>query len=102
MRRWLQRFHRNTYEVSTWLHEKLNVATDMCYTDPTNLQSKIQKHAAFEAELTANSGRIEAVAQEGSELVAKGHYAQAEIQVSNSFQKVYVDIIPRSYNLLPL
>lgn len=43
----------------------MQVANDECYRDPTNLQSKIQKHGAFEAELTANSGRIIAVTQEG-------------------------------------
>ena len=39
----------------------MTVASDESYRDPTNLQGKLQKHQAFEAELTANSGRVNAV-----------------------------------------
>ena len=41
--------------------EKMTVACDESYRDPTNLQGKLQKHQAFEAELIANSGRVNAV-----------------------------------------
>lgn len=61
----LQQFLRNVYEVEGWISEKLQVACDESYRDPTNLQSKIQKHGAFEAEVLANSGRVTAVSQEG-------------------------------------
>ena len=61
----LQQFLRNVYEVEGWISEKLQVACDESYRDPTNLQSKIQKHGAFEAEVLANSGRVMAVSQEG-------------------------------------
>lgn len=61
----LQQFLRNVYEVEGWISEKLQVACDESYRDPTNLQSKIQKHGAFEAEVLANSGRVLAVSQEG-------------------------------------
>ena len=37
------------------------MATDESYRDPTNLQSKLQKHGAFEAELSANKGRVDSV-----------------------------------------
>ena len=39
----------------------MTVASDESYRDPTNLQGKLQKHQAFEAELTANSERVNAV-----------------------------------------
>ena len=61
----LQRFLRNIYESETWLGEKMQVACDESYRDPSNLQSKIQKHQAFEAELQANAGRVLAVNQVG-------------------------------------
>lgn len=61
----LQQFLRNIYEVEGWISEKLQVACDESYRDPTNLQSKIQKHGAFEAEVLANSGRVTAVTHEG-------------------------------------
>ncbi|XP_050686605.1 spectrin alpha chain-like [Eriocheir sinensis] len=76
----LQQFLRNVYEVEGWISEKLQVACDESYRDPTNLQSKIQKHGAFEAEVLANSGRVMAVSQEGESLITNGHYAEQEIQ----------------------
>jgi Spectrin repeat len=44
-----------------WVSEKMQVALDESYRDPTNLQGKIQKHQAYEAELTANRKRIDVV-----------------------------------------
>ena len=37
------------------------MAQDESYRDPTNLQSKLQKHQAFEAELSSNKGRVDSV-----------------------------------------
>ena len=37
------------------------MASDESYRDPTNLQSKLQKHQAFEAEQSANKGRVDSV-----------------------------------------
>ncbi|XP_054722410.1 spectrin beta chain, non-erythrocytic 5-like [Uloborus diversus] len=76
----LQKFLRNIYEVVGWINEKLQVASDESYRDPTNLLSKIQKQAAFEAELAANKGRVDAVMSEGEKLMSSGHYASYEIQ----------------------
>lgn len=61
----LHQFLRNIYEVEGWLHQKQQVASDENYRDSSNLQSKIQKHAAFESELIANKGRISSVVNEG-------------------------------------
>ncbi|PVD25646.1 hypothetical protein C0Q70_13305 [Pomacea canaliculata] len=74
-----QLFLRNLYEVSGWINEKLQVALDESYRDPTNLQAKLQKHQAFEAELAANRNRVDAVVEEGSSLVEAGHYARKDI-----------------------
>jgi spectrin beta len=49
------------FQVSAWINEKLKVAEDENYRDPTNLQSKLQKHSTFEAELSTNKGRLDAV-----------------------------------------
>ncbi len=48
------------YKVQGWIREKMQIATDESYRDPTNLQGKIQKHQAFEAELVANKRRMDA------------------------------------------
>ncbi|PSN40703.1 hypothetical protein C0J52_13751 [Blattella germanica] len=79
--RQLQQFLRNMYEVEAWLHQKHQVASDESYRDPSNLQSKIQKHAAFELELSANRGRVGAVTTEGESLIGAGHFAGMEIQL---------------------
>ena len=47
--------------MTAWIGEKITVASDESYRDPTNLQAKLQKHQAFEAELIANSERVNAV-----------------------------------------
>lgn len=76
----LHQFLRNIYEVGGWLHQKQQVASDENYRDSSNLQSKIQKHAAFESELMANKGRVAAVVNEGEALIEESHYASKDIQ----------------------
>ncbi|XP_044008912.1 spectrin beta chain, non-erythrocytic 5 isoform X1 [Aphidius gifuensis] len=76
----LHQFLRNIYEVEGWLHQKQQVAGDENYRESTNLQSKIQKHVAFEGELMANRGRIGAIMNEGKNLIEDNHYATKEIQ----------------------
>ncbi|XP_060523506.1 spectrin alpha chain, non-erythrocytic 1 isoform X2 [Cylas formicarius] len=77
----LQRFLRDVNDVEIWLNQKLAVAGDESYRDPTNLQNKIQKHATFEAEVMASSERLQSVVEEGKELIAADHYAAKEIGV---------------------
>lgn len=60
--------------------QKQQVANDENYRDPSNLQSKMQKHAAFESEIAANRGRVGAVTSEGEGLMRAGHFASKEIQ----------------------
>lgn len=75
----LQQLLRNLYEVERWLNQKMQVVLDENYRDPTNLQSKIQKHAAFDSELNANTNRVESVIAEGVKLVDAKHFASREI-----------------------
>ena len=49
------------YQVNSWIHEKLQTATDDTYKEPTNLEGKMQKHQAFEAEISTNKARMDAV-----------------------------------------
>ncbi|XP_074654192.1 spectrin alpha chain-like [Tubulanus polymorphus] len=76
----LQMFERDCDETKGWINEKLKAATDENYTDPTNLQGKVQKHQNFEAEMTANASRIESVNTTGTELIDNQHYATDTIQ----------------------
>lgn len=66
--------------MSTWITEKLQIATDESYRDPTNLQAKLQKHQAFEAEVMANRNRVDAVISEGEGLVKEDHYESEDIK----------------------
>ncbi|KAH9498947.1 hypothetical protein Btru_004017 [Bulinus truncatus] len=45
-----QIFERDCDETKGWINEKLKAASDENYLDPTNLQTKLQKHQNFEAE----------------------------------------------------
>ncbi|XP_055309165.1 spectrin beta chain, non-erythrocytic 1 isoform X4 [Sitodiplosis mosellana] len=75
----LQQLLRSLYEVERWLSQKLQIALDESYREPSNLQSKIQKHAVFDSELNANTSRVEAVIAEGVGLVDAKHFASKEI-----------------------
>uniref|UniRef100_A0A3B5KSW7 Spectrin alpha, non-erythrocytic 1 n=1 Tax=Xiphophorus couchianus TaxID=32473 RepID=A0A3B5KSW7_9TELE len=75
----LQQFFRDSDELKSWINEKMKTATDESYKDPSNLQGKVQKHQAFEAELSANQSRIDALQKSGQELLDRKHYASAEV-----------------------
>lgn len=74
-----QQFLRTCHEVLSWLNKKMKIATDENYRDSTNLLSKIQKHAAFEAEMVANKGRIDGITNEGEALIEAHHFMSEEI-----------------------
>ena len=50
-------------QAETWINEKLQVANDESFRDPTNLENKLKKHQEFEAEVNANEQRIQNIAQ---------------------------------------
>ena len=58
-----QQFRRDAFEVESWISEKMQIAGDESYQDPSNLQSKLQQHNAFEAELIANKSRVDTVVE---------------------------------------
>jgi spectrin alpha len=74
----LQQFSRDADEIENWIAEKLQLATEESYRDPANIQSKHQKHQAFEAELAANAERIQAVVAMGHNLIESHQCAGSE------------------------
>jgi spectrin alpha len=84
----LQQFSRDADEIENWIAEKLQLATEESYRDPANIQSKHQKHQAFEAELAANAERIQAVLAMGNNLIESHQCAGSEeaVQVSSNGQ----------------
>ena len=67
-------------QSESWITEKLQTASDDSYKDPANLESKLQKNKAFEAELTAHEEAIDAVRETGEELITSGHFAADEVE----------------------
>lgn len=76
-----QQFDRDCDETKSWMNEKLKIATDDSYLDPTNLSGKLQKHQNFDIELNANKNRIDEVCIRGQELIDSGHVRSDEIKM---------------------
>ena len=73
-------FKRDADELESWILEKLQTASDESYKDPTNLQAKIQKHQAFEAEVAAHANSLDDLDQTGYEMINYQHYESPTIQ----------------------
>uniref|UniRef100_A0A8C3S247 Calponin-homology (CH) domain-containing protein n=1 Tax=Chelydra serpentina TaxID=8475 RepID=A0A8C3S247_CHESE len=56
-------------KVAAWINEKNSIALDESWKDPSNLQTKLQKHQTFHAEI-----------MEGEKMLREGHYAPEAIQ----------------------
>lgn len=67
--------------------KKSNINAIFVSQDPANIQSKHQKHQAFEAELAANAERIQSVLAMGGNLVQRGQCSGSEdaVQASSVF-----------------
>merc|ERR1719278_1300751 len=75
-----QQFDRDCDETKGWINEKLKVATDDNYLDPTNLNGKVQKHQNFEVELHSNKTRFDEVVSTGEDLIESGHIQSDKIR----------------------
>ncbi|EEZ99233.1 spectrin alpha chain isoform X4 [Tribolium castaneum] len=84
----LQQFSRDADEIENWIAEKLQLATEESYKDPANIQSKHQKHQAFEAELAANADRIQSVLSNGTNLIEKRQCAGSEEAVQKRLESI--------------
>ncbi|XP_054158910.1 spectrin alpha chain-like isoform X2 [Oppia nitens] len=76
----LQQFERDSDETKSWITEKIKIASDESYLDPTNLNGKLQKHQNFDQELSANKSRIDEISSVGKQLIDGKHYASPKIQ----------------------
>ncbi|XP_028933726.1 spectrin beta chain, non-erythrocytic 5 [Ornithorhynchus anatinus] len=76
----LRSFLRDSYEVATWLSEKNHVALEGSWQDPSTLQAQLQKHQSFQAELEANANRLQALQEDGEQLLQEGHSSAETIQ----------------------
>lgn len=86
----LQQFSRDADEIENWMLEKLQLAEEESYKDPANIQSKHQKHQAFEAELAANSERIQSVLSMGQNLIERRKCTGSEEAVQQRLEMISV------------
>ena len=89
-----QYFRRDADELESWIHEKLQAASDENYKDPTNLQAKIQKHQAFEAEVAAHSNAIVVLDNTGMEMINQEHFQRVAIK-----ERLDVSIISKNFEI---
>ncbi|CAK5096794.1 unnamed protein product [Meloidogyne enterolobii] len=78
----LLQFYRDVDEVENWISEKFQIAQEVDYCDPTNIQQKHQKQQAFEAELSANAERIATIISAGQNLISSAKCGGGEDAVS--------------------
>ncbi|XP_053330428.1 spectrin beta chain, non-erythrocytic 5 [Spea bombifrons] len=79
--RQLQKFLRSSYEVGSWMLERNSIALDDSWRDPSNLQTKLQKHQTFEAEIKANRNRLDSIKGDGEDMLESDHYASDIIRM---------------------
>uniref|UniRef100_A0A8C0U202 Spectrin beta, non-erythrocytic 5 n=1 Tax=Cyanistes caeruleus TaxID=156563 RepID=A0A8C0U202_CYACU len=48
-------------QVAAWINEKNSIAQDDSWKDPSNLQTKLQRHQTFQAEIMANRNRLDSI-----------------------------------------
>lgn len=77
-----QYFKRDADELESWIYEKLQIVSEECFKDYTNLQGKIQRHQAFEAEVTAHAEAIETLDRNGLQMINNQHFASETIKVN--------------------
>lgn len=79
-----QQFKRDAEELEAWITEKMLIAADESYKDPTNLPGKIQKHHTFEAEVSAHNKTLKTLRGAGEGMTGDRHFAADKITVSPS------------------
>lgn len=78
--RQFQYFKRDADELNVWILEKLQTAQEENFRDPSNLQAKIQKHEAFEAEVQAHAKTIANLDKTGNAMIQHHHFASDHIK----------------------
>jgi spectrin alpha len=84
----LQQFSRSAEEIENWMLEKMQLAEEENYRDLANIQTKYKKHLAFEAELKANTERIQAVLAMGKNLIDRKECVGSEEAVEDRLKYI--------------
>jgi spectrin alpha len=70
-----QFFKRDADELESWILEKLQTYAEEYFKDLANLQSKKQRHQAFELEFRAQADILSHLDATGEDMIQKRHYA---------------------------
>jgi spectrin alpha len=95
----LHNFNREVDEMDAWIADKLHVAMDESYRDPNNLEGKLQKHNAFEAEIASNEDRIISISQIGKDLIESQQCPDQENEIkdrTNSLEEQWARLKEKS------
>ncbi|XP_063174452.1 spectrin beta chain, non-erythrocytic 5 [Candoia aspera] len=82
----LQKFLHDSFEIAAWMSEKNSIALDESWRDLSNLQTKLQKHQTFQAEIVANRSHLNRIKAEGEKMLHERHYASDVLQ--SRFQEI--------------
>ncbi|XP_063803707.1 spectrin beta chain, non-erythrocytic 5 isoform X2 [Pseudophryne corroboree] len=94
--RQLQKFIRSSYEVGAWMLEKNNIAMDDSWRDPSNLQTKLQKHQTFDAEIKSNRNRLDTIKADGEKMLQDNHYASKIIQTRlDEMEELWTELLEK-------
>ncbi|OQR70090.1 spectrin beta chain, partial [Tropilaelaps mercedesae] len=74
-----QKFKADADDMLNWIATKKKMAGDESYRDLGNLQRKLKKHEAFQAELRANEERMASINKTGKELIHHKHFNSTDI-----------------------
>ncbi|CAG2165659.1 unnamed protein product, partial [Oppiella nova] len=75
-----QELRADAEDFQSWCSDKKKTASDESYKELQNMERKVQKHEAFEAELAANQSRLTAINQRARDLISSSHFASREIE----------------------
>jgi spectrin alpha len=78
--RQLQQFYRDAESLNSWIRDKIQISSDEAYKDRRNLQVKIQKHQAFEAEIDAHTNSMIELKDKGRKMIEQTHFATEAVK----------------------
>ena len=90
-------YDRECGEIIGWQLERLRVATDKNYLDPSNITNKVKNHQSFEAQSNANKTRVDAVLNKGQGLVDSCHVRSNEmVERMDEIRRLWDELVNNS------
>ncbi|XP_065647133.1 spectrin alpha chain, non-erythrocytic 1 isoform X2 [Hydra vulgaris] len=84
----LQSVSKDLDDIESWISEKLQSALDESYMDPSNIQGKLQKHQALEAEVSSNKDRVLSTVSVGNGLIKQNKCKGSEEHIKERLDNI--------------